>query len=122
MSEVEQDHVREERIDMEAVVDAYNEEERAMGWYYYLEDRINFPFKAKWINRNKPEGRDVMVIEMSPEDKCSSDMFVEVIYREGDFEDVFSARLSEIEPINIDSATEEAIGDWHYWIAREYQF
>ncbi len=122
MSEVEQDHVREERIDMEAVVDAYNEEERAMGWYYYLEDRINFPFKAKWLNRNKPEGRDVMVIEMSPEDECSGDMFVEVIYREGDFEDVFSARLSEIEPINSDSATEEAIGDWHYWIARGYQF
>lgn len=35
MSRVERDETREERISMEAVVDAYNEEERAMGWYYY---------------------------------------------------------------------------------------
>lgn len=122
MSGVEQDNAREERIDMEVVVDAYDEEERAMGWYYYLEDRIDFPFKAEWTNRNKPEGRKVIVIEMSPEDECSDDIFVEVLYREGELEDVFSARLSEIQPLNIDSATEEAIADWHYWIARGYEF
>ena len=29
----EKDEVREERIDMEIVVDAYDEDERAMGWY-----------------------------------------------------------------------------------------
>jgi hypothetical protein len=29
------DEAREERISMEIVVDAYNEVERAMGWYYY---------------------------------------------------------------------------------------
>ena len=27
---------REERIEMEIVVDAYGAEKRAMGWYYYL--------------------------------------------------------------------------------------
>src|SRR4051794_23405584 len=31
----EKDEVREERIDMEIVVDAYGEEERAMGWHCY---------------------------------------------------------------------------------------
>jgi hypothetical protein len=30
------DEEREERITMEAVVDAYGPEEQAMGWYYYL--------------------------------------------------------------------------------------
>jgi endonuclease I len=45
MSKVERDENREERIDMEVVVDAYDEEERAMGWYYYLAENINFPFK-----------------------------------------------------------------------------
>ncbi len=50
----------------------------------------------------KPEGREVMVIEMSPEEECLGDIFVEVIYSEGDFEDVFLARLSEIQPLNID--------------------
>ena len=122
MSEVEQDDIREERIMMEAVVDCYDEYEQAMGWYYYLEDRINFPFKAKWINRHSSEGRNVTVLSMSPEDDCSHDMFVEVLYREGDMEDVFDARLSEIQPLNIDAATEQAIDDWHYWVKRGYQF
>jgi hypothetical protein len=33
MSKVERDGAREERIRMEAVVDAYGTEEQAMGWY-----------------------------------------------------------------------------------------
>ena len=125
MSKIEPNDAREERIAMEAIVDCYDEYEQAMGWYYYLEDRINFPFQAKWVSRQKPEGRDVKVLEMSPEDECSSDMFVEVLYQEGELEDVFSARLSDIQPLDNESLTEEAIeaiGDWHYWIERGYQF
>jgi hypothetical protein len=30
-------------------VDAYGPEEQAMGWYYYLENKIHFPFQAKCI-------------------------------------------------------------------------
>lgn len=37
VTRVKQDKAREHRIAMEAVVDAYHETERAMGWYYYLE-------------------------------------------------------------------------------------
>ena len=38
---------REHRIEMEVVVDAYNEEERAMGWYCYLEENLAFPFEER---------------------------------------------------------------------------
>ena len=43
----EKDEAREERIYMEAVVDAHDYEERALGWYYYLDDKIMFPFIAE---------------------------------------------------------------------------
>jgi hypothetical protein len=33
---MKEDKKRERRIDMEVVVDAYDEVERAMGWYYYI--------------------------------------------------------------------------------------
>lgn len=122
MSEVEQDNAREERIKMEVIVDAYDEQERAMGWYYYLEDRLSFPFPAKWISRNRPNARKVTVLKMSSEDDCSNNMFVEVLYREGELEDVFLAQLSDIQPLDPDSTTEEAIGDWHYWFERGYKF
>jgi hypothetical protein len=34
------DKAREERITMEIIVDAYDEAERALGWYYYLEQQL----------------------------------------------------------------------------------
>ena len=120
MFEVEVDKVRENRIANEAVVDAYEEEEIAMGWYYYLQERLDFPFKAQWSSRKSSE--TVKVLRMSTEDDCLKDMYVEVLYREGDLEDVFSARLAEIHPKDVDRATIEAIADWHYWVKRGYQF
>jgi hypothetical protein len=36
--------IREERIHNEVIVDAYGPEEQALGWYYYLENKIQFPF------------------------------------------------------------------------------
>lgn len=41
------DEIREQRITMEAVVDAYDSGERAMGWYYYLDGKMKVPFKAR---------------------------------------------------------------------------
>lgn len=122
MSKVEQDEEREERIALEAVVDAYGEEERAIGWYYYLAENMDFPFQAKWISRKRPEGRNVEVVDMSPADDCSHDMFVEVRYQEGSVDDIFSARLSEINPIDVDEETAQVIADWHYWVTRGYEF
>ena len=39
--------IREERIHNEVIVDAYGPEEQALGWYYYLENKIQFPFWAR---------------------------------------------------------------------------
>lgn len=39
--------VRDARIINEIIVDAYGPGERAMGWYYYLEDKLLVPFKAR---------------------------------------------------------------------------
>jgi hypothetical protein len=42
------DSVREDRIHNEAIVDA-GPDEQALSWYYYLEDKISFPFHAKCL-------------------------------------------------------------------------
>src|SRR6266852_2110471 len=49
MPKLKRGQVREGRIHNEAIVDAYGPEEQAFGWYYYLNDRIRFPFQAKCI-------------------------------------------------------------------------
>lgn len=125
MPAIESDDSREERIDLEIVVDAYNEAERAMGWYYYLDNHLNFPFKAIWISRRRTSpltGEEVEVVGMSPEEYCSKEMFVEVLYKEGTVEDTFSVPLSNIEAVDADPKTKEAIADWHYWIKQGYEF
>jgi hypothetical protein len=126
MSSVEEDKIREERITMEIVVDAHDKEERAMGWYYYLDDTLNIPFNAKWKKKTRKsatvEEKTVEVLGMAPEDECERDMLLEVVYVGGKDEDVFTAKLSEIEAIDADSETSEAIADWHYWLARGYKF
>jgi hypothetical protein len=49
MAKPKKDPNREERIHNEAIVDANGPEEQAMGWYYYLENKVHFPFQAKCI-------------------------------------------------------------------------
>jgi len=49
MPKPKKDPVREERIQKEAIVDTYGPAQQALGWYYYLENQIKFPFEARCI-------------------------------------------------------------------------
>ena len=49
MPKLRKNRIREERIYNETTVDAYGPEEQALGWYYYLENKIQFPFSARCI-------------------------------------------------------------------------
>jgi hypothetical protein len=131
MSELEVDESREERIDMEVVVDAYDEEERRLGWYYYLDNKIKFPFKAVWVSEEHPTdsedeveiaGEEVEVIGMASEDDCQDDMYVEIVYQEEDTEDTFAVPLYDVVPTEVDDQTLEAIEDWYYWVDRGYEW
>jgi hypothetical protein len=122
MARVEEDEVREHRIHMEVVVDAYGEQERAMGWYYYLDDKLAFPFQAMCITerRSSPlqRGEVVQVTGMAPEEDCEHDMLVDVQWQRR----CLAVPLSQLEGVLVDEATQEAIGDWYYWVARGYEF
>ena len=82
MAKSKKERLREERIDNEVVVDAYGPEERAMGWYYYLENKIRFPFQAKCIRTKAVspllKGETVEVRRLAPEAACSTDMLVQI--------------------------------------------
>ena len=62
---------REKRIDLDIVVDCYDEDERAMGWYYYLQDQLQMPFTATCIDKRAISPLrvkdEVEVIGMPPE-------------------------------------------------------
>jgi hypothetical protein len=76
----EKDQERENRIRDEAIVDAYDAVEKALGWYYYLKDKINFSFKAKCIKEISisplKKGETIKVVGMLSEEDCENGMFV----------------------------------------------
>ena len=114
---------REERIAMEIIVDTYDSQECAMGWYCYLEDNLAFPFKAHLAEPNLPLEKCAVatVIGMDSQSDCLGGMFVEC----EDDELAFSYELENIYPIDKTAAlakTNEAIEDWRYWIGRGYRF
>ena len=122
MTKTKEDEVREERISMEVVVDAYGEEERMLGWYYYLHDKMQFPFKATCIavRRNSPltKGEKVKVVGMPPEEDCEGEMLVDIQWEKR----TLAVPLSQLEGIDVDDETQEAIEDWHYWVDMGYEF
>jgi hypothetical protein len=122
MARLKENKARERRIEMEVVVDAYNADERAMGWYYYLEERLKVPFKARCKSKRAISPlrvrEEVNVLGMAPEEDCEAEMFVRVRWRGRGM----AVPLSQLEPVAADSGTKQAVADWHYWIGRGYEF
>ena len=122
MSQIKGNKERERRIDMEIVVDAYNEVERAMGWYYYLQDCLKFPFKARCIQKRSTSPlkiEDIVeVIGMGKEDDCLHDVYVDIKWNK----DVLSVPLSQLEGIKLSKKNKQIMEDWRYWVKRGYQF
>ena len=122
MKKPKKDPIREDRIQNEAVVDSYGPEEQAMGWYYYLENKIRFPFQARCMTSQMVsplrKGETVEVRRMAPEDACSSDMLVLIRWQGRNM----AVPLSQLAPVDADELTKEAISDWHYWVAQGYCF
>lgn len=117
------DPEREQRIAMEIVVDAYDSQERAMGWYYYLQDQLRFPFTAICIDKRSISPLrvkdEVEAIGLLGEEECEHEMFVTIRWEKEDL----AVPLSQLKPISAtDKQTKQAIKDWHYWVKMDYKF
>ena len=114
------DETREERINMEIIVDAYGTEERALGWYYYLDVNLHFPFSAKCIARRTSSplkvGEEVKVVGMPSEEDCMHEMFVLIRWKGRKL----AIPLIQLEGVQVDEETQQAIEDWHYWVKQGY--
>lgn len=119
MKRAKRDPVREDRIHNEAIVDA-GPEEQALSWYYYLENKVRFPFPARCVTAYDVsplrKGETIEVLRMAAEDACDHDMFVQIRWQGRNM----AVPLSQLVAIDSDKSTDEAIGDWHYWVEQGY--
>jgi len=113
---------REDRFTDEVVVDAYGEEERAMGWYYYAADNIAPPFKARCALKRATSplkaGDVVEVTGMAAEDDCMQELMVLIKWDDEDL----AVPLIQLESPGSTGLTRQVLADWKYWVDRGYSF
>ena len=121
MTHQPEDEEREERIAMEIIVDSYDAEEQAMGWYYYLDGKMQFPFSARCVDHRAisplEPGEEVEVVGMAPVEECDHEMFVMVKWRSR----TPGVPLIQLQGIDVDEMTQQAMEDWQYWVDQEYE-
>ena len=115
---------REDRIEMEIVVDAYGPEERAMGWYYYLDNVMKFPFTATCnaARATSPlkKGDEVEILALADADDCEHEIFVMTRW---DVKSQLAVPLAQLKPASdAYEATVQAVEDWHYWVNQGYEY
>lgn len=112
----DKDEEREERIEMDIIVDTYSLEEQAMGWCAYLDDTMDFPFEARCAMEREEspleKGETVRVVGMSPTEPTLSQMFVTVEWMDREL----GVPLRQLESVEASGETKQAIADWHYWL------
>jgi hypothetical protein len=117
------DQTREERIEIEIVVDCYNESERYSAWICYLEDKLEFPFRARCVAARKSSplksGEKVKIVSMLDED-CEKPSEIFVLARWQGRE--LRLPLAQLKGIGVSNQTAEAIANWYYWHAHGYSF
>jgi hypothetical protein len=83
---------------------------RTSGWYYYLDDKIRFPFQARCIAAKivSPlrKSETVEVQRMALQDACSADMLVLIRWHDR----TMAVPLSQLVAVDPDDSTAETIG------------
>lgn len=114
----DRDEEREERIKMEIIVDAYTQDEQAMGWHIYLEETMDVPFEARCTEEKDvsplKEGETVSVVGKPTSDPSLRQQLVTINWNNREL----GVPLGQLEPVDASANTEQAVADWHYWLDR----
>jgi len=103
---------------MEIIVDAYTQDEQAMGWHIYLDEMIDYPFEAQCIEEREvsplDEGETVRVVGKPNTDPSLRQQFVTIEWKGSEL----GVPLGQLDPVEASNDTEQAVSDWHYWLNR----
>ena len=82
---------------------------------------MQFPFSARYVAHRAisplEPGEEVEVVGMAPVEECDHEMFVMIQWKSRKL----AVPLMQLEGIDVDEETQQAIEDWHYWVDRGYE-
>lgn len=113
-----------EIIMLEIVVDAKDDDDVAMGWFYYMQDELEFPFEAEMEAKNRRGEKSVIEIDVlglssDNENNNSPEVILEV--SEKGSERVMNVGISKLQNAKGDESTQNAVAVWKYWQAGKYR-
>ncbi len=101
----------------EILVDCKDVYEQNMSWYYYVNDELEFPFKAKIELKKRTGQKELIEVEILGLSEDSSD-FEESFDLKVDIElneYIIQIPLKNLKDVNGSEKTTEIIGIWKYW-------
>ena len=107
------------KIDNEIIVDCYDDYEVNMGWYYFFEDTLEFPFEAetvvKYRNGKKQLTKiDVLGVATEEGDFAElSEISFEVSPKDSDL--VMEIGVSKLKKIKGSKENKEVFELWDFW-------
>lgn len=115
----QEDPERKDRIYDEAIVDAHGDEEVILSWYYYLQEKLHFPFTAAVRVHSPGASREavrVKIVAMAPMSRCGY-WQMWVLGRRDEQEDrpLYHFFLSDLIEAEADPERLQALADWNYW-------
>ena len=102
-------------IDDEITVDCYDKEEANMGWYYYMAESLEFPFRAN-VTLKKRDGTTETHIVDVVSDATDADRFGgEAFYVHIDYKGLLmKVEVRDLQPIDASENTLQALAVWRY--------
>ena len=108
-------------IGEEITVDANDDDEVYMGWYYFMSESLEFPFKAVATIKKRNGTTEERTVEIV-EDATDGDRFkCQAYYVNVDYEGVLmKLEIADLKPINASEETLKAMTVWKYWKDKGY--
>ncbi len=105
------------QIDYEIIVDAYDDIEMSMGWYYTFEERLIFPFEATAQLKKKGGGAEskiVQIVGLHSKEEGFTEKDFQLEMEHGGY--IIPIDYSKLSNIKADEESLEMFQIWNFWV------
>jgi hypothetical protein len=105
---------RQHRIDYEVIIEAYDEQEVNMCWFYHFNDNLEFPISAvaKLKRRNgQYEKAEIQIVDLLSEE--GQEPLLGMVLTMQGF--VFPVSLKQIVSVDTNEENKQILNDWLFW-------
>ncbi len=107
------------KIDDEIIVDCYDETEVSMGWYYFMEETLKFPFKAT-VSLQKRDGstesKEVKITGLASDEAGFTNKDFNLEIENGEYR--YTVAYSQLSHLKASAETRDALRIWNYWLSK----